>query len=102
MFSVDPGLLPIGLSKAALTSAANVQSSEARIFDWIRDQFAAGRGADAEDAARLVLALASGTADRLSGRHISVPTASMPCSPGSTRSSATTFTRCDCEGCREG
>ncbi|MGN6678041.1 MAG: hypothetical protein ACTHKL_09650 [Streptosporangiaceae bacterium] len=58
MFSVDPGLLPIGLGGAALTSVANVQSSEARIFDWIRDQFAAGRGADPEDAARLVLALA--------------------------------------------
>src|SRR5690242_9903507 len=38
---------------------------------WIRDQFAAGRGADPE-AARLILALASGHADRLSGRHLGV------------------------------
>ncbi len=30
------------------------------------------RGADPEEAARLIIALASGRADRLSGRHLSV------------------------------
>ena len=72
VFSVDPGLLPIGLGEAALSSRAGRQTPEGRVHGWIRDQFAAGRGADPEQAARLVLALASGRADRLSGRHLSV------------------------------
>ena len=38
----------------------------------IRDQFDAGRGADPEKAVGLILALASGKADRLSGRHLCV------------------------------
>ena len=102
VFSVDPGLLPIGLSEAALSEAALSEAalseaalseaalSEAalceaklagaagrhtpagRVYQWISDQFEAGRGADPEDAARLVLTLAGGRADRLSGRHLSV------------------------------
>jgi NAD(P)-dependent dehydrogenase (short-subunit alcohol dehydrogenase family) len=72
VFSVDPGLLPIGLGEAALTAGAGGQTPEGRVHRWIRDQLAAGRGADPEEAARLILALASGRADRLSGRHLSV------------------------------
>jgi NAD(P)-dependent dehydrogenase (short-subunit alcohol dehydrogenase family) len=72
VFSVDPGLLPIGLGGAALRSGAGRQTPEGRVHGWIRDQFAAGRGVDPEDAARLVLALASGRADRLSSCHLSV------------------------------
>ena len=72
VFSVDPGLLPIGLGGAALTATAGRRTPEGRVHGWIRDQFAAGHGADPEQAARLVVALASGRADRLSGRHLSV------------------------------
>src|SRR5690348_6204979 len=72
VFSVDPGLLPIGLGEVALRSKAGQQTPEGRVHGWIRDQFAAGRGADPEEAARLILALASGHADRLSGRHLGV------------------------------
>src|SRR6478752_2665186 len=72
VFSLDPGLLPIGLGEVALRSRAGQQTPEGRVHGWIRDQFAAGRGADPEEAARLILALASGHADRLSGRHLSV------------------------------
>jgi NAD(P)-dependent dehydrogenase (short-subunit alcohol dehydrogenase family) len=72
VFSVDPGLLPIGLGEAALRSSAGPQTPAGRVHGWIRDQFAAGRGADPEQAARLILTLASGRADRLSGRHLSV------------------------------
>jgi len=72
VFSVDPGLLPIGLGRAALKAGAGGQTPEGRVHRWIRDQLAAGRGADPEEAARLILALASGRADRLSGRHLSV------------------------------
>jgi len=72
VFSVDPGLLPIGLGEAALRATAGRQTPAGRVQSWIRDQFAAGRGADPEEAARLIVALASGRADRLSGRHLSV------------------------------
>jgi NAD(P)-dependent dehydrogenase (short-subunit alcohol dehydrogenase family) len=72
VFSVDPGLLPIGLGEAALSGSADPQTPEGRVHHWIRDQLAAGHGADPEQAARLIVALASGRADRLSGRHLSV------------------------------
>ena len=72
VLSVDPGLLPIGLGEAALKGSASRQTPEGRVSRWIRDQLDAGRGADPEQAARLILALASGRADRLSGRHLSV------------------------------
>jgi NAD(P)-dependent dehydrogenase (short-subunit alcohol dehydrogenase family) len=72
VFSVDPGLLPIGLGEAALMASTDGQTPEGRVHRWIRDQLAAGRGADPEEAARLILALASGRADRLSGRHLRV------------------------------
>jgi NAD(P)-dependent dehydrogenase (short-subunit alcohol dehydrogenase family) len=72
VFSVDPGLLPIGLTEVALRSGPGQPTPEGRVHRWIRDEFAAGRGADPEEAARLILALASGHADRLSGRHLSV------------------------------
>jgi NAD(P)-dependent dehydrogenase (short-subunit alcohol dehydrogenase family) len=71
VFSVDPGLLPIGLSTRALSSA-NETTTEGRFQRWIRDQIETGHGADPEQAARLVLALASGRANRLSGRHVTV------------------------------
>jgi len=72
VFSVDPGLLRIGLGEAALSSTADRQTPAGRVYHWIRDQFDAGRGADPERAVRLILALAGGKADRLSGRHLSV------------------------------
>ena len=72
VFSVDPGLLPIGLGEAALSVSADPRTPEGRVHHWIRGQFAAGHGADPEQAARLIVALASGRADRLSGRHLSV------------------------------
>jgi NAD(P)-dependent dehydrogenase (short-subunit alcohol dehydrogenase family) len=70
VFSVDPGLLRIGLSEAALSGTADQQTPADRVHRWIRGQFDAGRGADPEKAVRLILALASGKADRLSGCHL--------------------------------
>jgi NAD(P)-dependent dehydrogenase (short-subunit alcohol dehydrogenase family) len=72
VFSVDPGLLRIGLGGAALSSTADRQTPAGRVYRWIRDQFDAGCGADPERAVRLILALAGGKADRLSGRHLCV------------------------------
>ena len=72
MFSVDPGLLPIGLSDAALMSTAQPDTAEGRVFGWIRGQLKAGRGADPDRAAQLILELAGGRGDCLSGRHLTV------------------------------
>jgi NAD(P)-dependent dehydrogenase (short-subunit alcohol dehydrogenase family) len=72
VFSVDPGITPIGLTETALRTKAVPGTPEAHVHGWIRDQLAAGRGADPDQAARLIVALASGRADRLSGRHLAV------------------------------
>jgi NAD(P)-dependent dehydrogenase (short-subunit alcohol dehydrogenase family) len=71
-FSVDPGILPIGLGGAALDSTADRRTPEGRVSGWIRDQLTSGHGADPDQAADLVIALAGGHADRLSGRHLTV------------------------------
>ena len=70
VFSVDPGILPIGLGELALNSTARPDTAEGRVTGWIRDQLAACRGTDPDRAAGLILALAGGQADQLSGRHL--------------------------------
>ena len=72
VFSVDPGVLPIGFS--ATVSAAGVTQNpyEARVAAWINRVLDEGRGADPARAAELVVRLASGRYDQLSGRQLSV------------------------------
>jgi NAD(P)-dependent dehydrogenase (short-subunit alcohol dehydrogenase family) len=72
VFSFHPGLLPIGLSQAVLAADFPPDSPEGRVAGWARRQFAEGRGADPDRAAELVVQLAAGRGDRLSGRHLSV------------------------------
>ena len=71
-FSVHPGLTPIGLTERALADAAPPGSAEARMYAWVRQELRAGRGAEPALAVRLVIRLATGDADRLSGCHLSV------------------------------
>jgi NAD(P)-dependent dehydrogenase (short-subunit alcohol dehydrogenase family) len=67
-------------SKAALVKLTETLAEETRphgvavfsVDPGLRDQSGGGRGADPDGAARLILALASGKADRLSGRHVCV------------------------------
>jgi NAD(P)-dependent dehydrogenase (short-subunit alcohol dehydrogenase family) len=72
IFSVDPGLLPIGLGAAAVACTAAPGSAEARRDAWVRRQLAAGHGADPAEVARLIIRIAAGDADGLSGCHLSV------------------------------
>jgi acyl-CoA synthetase (AMP-forming)/AMP-acid ligase II len=72
VLSVDPGLLPIGFTEPRLTSAPAPGTPDARIAAWVRDRLAIGHGADPGQAAHLILQLASGRGDRLSGRHLTV------------------------------
>jgi NAD(P)-dependent dehydrogenase (short-subunit alcohol dehydrogenase family) len=72
VFSVDPGLLPIGLTEPVLSSTPAPGTAEERIAGWTRSQLASGHGADPGRAARLILQLTAGHGDRLSGRHLTV------------------------------
>jgi NAD(P)-dependent dehydrogenase (short-subunit alcohol dehydrogenase family) len=72
VLSVDPGLLSIGLTEPALNGSPAPDTADARIAAWTRDRLASGHGADPDQAAGLVLQLAAGRGDRLSGRHLTV------------------------------
>ena len=72
VFSVDPGLLPIGLSADAIQDAAGTNTPEDRVFAWVRNRIAGGHGADPAQAAELVAQIAAGRGDSLSGRHLTV------------------------------
>jgi NAD(P)-dependent dehydrogenase (short-subunit alcohol dehydrogenase family) len=69
-FSVHPGLLPIGMSEQR--PATLTDRHELRIWNWVDSQLAQGRGADPDSAVELLIRLAAGDADALSGRHLSV------------------------------
>ncbi|MGH3768282.1 MAG: SDR family NAD(P)-dependent oxidoreductase [Pseudonocardiaceae bacterium] len=72
VFSVHPGILPIGLSEPALASTAPADSPQGRLREWVRQELAAGRGAEPRQVAELLMRIANGDLDRLSGRHLSV------------------------------
>jgi NAD(P)-dependent dehydrogenase (short-subunit alcohol dehydrogenase family) len=72
VFSVHPGILPIGLSEPALAGSAPADPAQARLGEWIRQELTAGRGAQPHQIAELLLRIATGEVDRLSGRHLSV------------------------------
>ena len=71
-FSVHPGILPIGLSEPALAGTAPADSPQGRLREWVRQELAAGRGAEPHQVAELLLRIATGEIDGLSGRHLSV------------------------------
>jgi len=71
VFSVDPGLLRIGLSDPAYAETASTDTPVGLMHSWVRREIAAGRGAEPEQAIEIVLRIAAGEADELSGRHIS-------------------------------
>ncbi len=73
VFSVHPGLLPIGMGESVPDPAATVLDPyERQIWTWVRRELAEGRGAEPDDAIDLITRLATGEADALSGRHVSV------------------------------
>ena len=72
VFSVHPGLLPIGMADVAYTDTSPDGSIEAHVFAWVRNEISEGRGADPAAAVDLILRLASGRYDELTGRQLSV------------------------------
>jgi NAD(P)-dependent dehydrogenase (short-subunit alcohol dehydrogenase family) len=71
VFSVHPGMLPIGFGEQALV-AAQGEGPHRGLREWFRGEFAAGRSAQPDQAAGLLIRIAAGDADELSGRHLSV------------------------------
>jgi NAD(P)-dependent dehydrogenase (short-subunit alcohol dehydrogenase family) len=85
VFSVHPGITPIGLSERALAGAAPPGSAQERIYAWVRQELRAGHGAEPTLVAGLITRLAAGDADVLSGCHLSVHDdldAIVACGPG--------------------
>jgi NAD(P)-dependent dehydrogenase (short-subunit alcohol dehydrogenase family) len=72
VFSVHPGLLPIGMGEAAYAETTALDMNEARVYAWVRQEIDEGRGADPARAIELIVQLSSGRYDELSGRQISV------------------------------
>src|SRR5262245_54692765 len=72
VFSVHPGLLPVGMGEQAYAGAAPPESVEAHVYAWVRQEIDEGRGAKPECAVEMIVRLASGRYDELSGRQVSV------------------------------
>ena len=72
VFAIHPGLLPVGMTTAALDGSAPSESPAGRIVTWARRRIAEGHGATPESAVQLVLHLSSGEADSLSGCYVTV------------------------------
>jgi NAD(P)-dependent dehydrogenase (short-subunit alcohol dehydrogenase family) len=67
VFAIEPGTVCTGMAEYALESEAG-----RRWMPWFRDIFEQGRDVPPDHAARLVTLLASGRADALSGRFLTI------------------------------
>ena len=72
VFAFHPGLVDGGMTHAALAADAVSDSPAHRTNTWIREQHEAGHIVPPELAAESILFLASGGADALSGRYLTV------------------------------
>lgn len=72
VFSIDPGLLRIGMTETLLNARMPPDSPVGIVGEWFKQQLESGREVGPERGAELVAFVASGAADALSGRHLSV------------------------------
>jgi NAD(P)-dependent dehydrogenase (short-subunit alcohol dehydrogenase family) len=72
IFAFHPGLVDGGMTYAALESDASTGSPANRANLWVRLQYEAGNTVPPELATKSILFLASGGADALSGRYLTV------------------------------
>jgi NAD(P)-dependent dehydrogenase (short-subunit alcohol dehydrogenase family) len=71
-FAIHPGLVRVGLTEHSMNGNAAEGSPQASVQAWVRRQVEEGRGVEPERACDLVVRLASGEADALSGRYLTV------------------------------
>lgn len=72
VFALHPGLATVGLTHLALDMDAPAASPAGRAAAWIRQQVAEGQAVPPEQSAHLVVWLATGRADKLTGRYLTV------------------------------
>ena len=70
VFAVHPGLVRIGLTELVLNNEFAPGSRADKIAAWIRQEIVAGRDLPPDRIAKLVVELASGLGDVLTGRYI--------------------------------
>ena len=70
VFNFHPGILEIGFTATLFDSDPQPGTVEGMLADWFRKEIAAGHSADAEQSAALVVRLAAGDADLLTGRYL--------------------------------
>jgi NAD(P)-dependent dehydrogenase (short-subunit alcohol dehydrogenase family) len=70
VFALHPGTVTAGMTEDLLGVDAPSDSPTGRVASWFRLQLAQGRGVPPERAGELVVTLASGRADALSGRYL--------------------------------
>ncbi|MGH3655723.1 MAG: SDR family NAD(P)-dependent oxidoreductase [Micromonosporaceae bacterium] len=70
VFAVHPGVLPIGLSEEVFGFQGAEGSYEAKMTSWLRRQFDEGNVVAPERAAGLIVRIATGEVDALSGRYL--------------------------------
>src|SRR3954469_5175104 len=71
VFSVPPGLLAVGMGTTVLESTPADRFAQ-HVKDWTATELREGRGATPAQAVELIMRLAAGDADVLTGCHISV------------------------------
>jgi NAD(P)-dependent dehydrogenase (short-subunit alcohol dehydrogenase family) len=72
VFAVHPGTVNVGPTKALLEADVSADPIAAKVKAWFQSQIEQGSDVTPAEAAELVAALASGYADQLSGRYISI------------------------------
>jgi NAD(P)-dependent dehydrogenase (short-subunit alcohol dehydrogenase family) len=70
VFAVHPGLVRAGMTEVALNSEDAPDSPAGKVAAWVRKEIAAGRDLPPERIGNLVVELASGLGDVLTGRYI--------------------------------
>ena len=70
VFAVHPGLVRIGLTEYAQNNEFSPDSPTGKVAAWVRQEIAAGRDLPAERVTKLVVELAAGVGDVLTGRYI--------------------------------
>jgi len=72
IFAAHPGIVTTGLTDEAMNTDAAIDSDAGKAALWIRQEVLNGHAVSPEQAAAFIVSLASGAADALSGRYITV------------------------------
>jgi NAD(P)-dependent dehydrogenase (short-subunit alcohol dehydrogenase family) len=72
VFAIHPGTVNVGPTRSLLATDVPEGSAAAKVKAWFRERIDAGQAVPPETGAELVALLASGRADALSGRYVSV------------------------------